>query len=140
MLFLFLSSSSSVVRAEPVQFRTVMFYDLQQDCDPIEARFGACIEEVVFFDPQQASSAQMENLALSYAAQWEEIARFWNDSVQMSIDGDFPMPSQNWGHFTVGEEQNGKMVSEQYSAPLGFTEVKRGQTELRFGAQNIRNL
>ena len=68
----------------------------------------------------------MENLALSYAAQWEEIARFWNDSVQISIDGDFPMPSQNWGHFTVGEERNGKMVSEQYSAPLGFTEVKRG--------------
>ena len=110
-----------MVRAEPVKFRTVMFYDLQQDCDPIEARFGACIEEVVFFDPQQASSAQMENLALSYAAQWEEIARFWNDSVQMSIDGDFLMPVKIQGHFTTaGEERNGKMVSEQYSAPLGF--------------------
>ena len=46
MLFLFLSSLSSVVRAEPVQFRTVMFYDLQQDCDPVEVRFGACIEEL----------------------------------------------------------------------------------------------
>ena len=82
-MFLFvLSSWSSYSKAEPVQFRTVMFYDLSKDCDPIEARFGACIEDVVFFDPKKASSAQMENLALSYAAQWEEIAHFWNGSVQ----------------------------------------------------------
>ena len=123
MFFLFLSLESTLVKAEPLQFRTVMFYDLQQDCDPIEARFGACIEDVVFFDPQKASPAQMENLSLSYAAQWEELARYWNDSVKLSVDGEFPMPSQNWGHFTLGEERNGKMVSEQYSAPIGFTEV-----------------
>ena len=81
MFFLFLSFGSTLGKAEPLQFRTVMFYDLQQDCDPIEARFGACIEDVVFFDPQKASPAQMENLSLSYAAQWGELARFWDDSV-----------------------------------------------------------
>ena len=80
--------------AEPVQFRTVMFYDLTQDCDPIEAGFGACVEEVVFFDPK-ASAPQMENLALSYAAQWEDIAHFWNRSIKKTVNGDFPMPSQN---------------------------------------------
>ena len=101
-----------------------MFYDLQQDCDPIEARFGACIEDVVFFDPQKASPAQMENLSLSYAAQWEELARFWNDSVKLSVDGEFPMPSQNWGHFTLGEDQNGKIVSVDLNENENFIILK----------------
>ena len=38
MFFLFLYLGNALVNSEPLQFRTVMFYDLQQDCDPIETK------------------------------------------------------------------------------------------------------
>ena len=82
------------------------------DCDPIEARFGRCVEEVDFVDllpawsKAEASPAQLvlwRNTSVLYAQLWEDMAQRWfqsGDVVETSMRNyridRLPTVAQQW--------------------------------------------
>jgi len=78
--------AATVVEGGAPDVRVLGFHDLEGDCDPMDARFGDCIEEVRFVDMIPAFSgvpatstqkAQWRNTSQLYAELWEDIAHRW---------------------------------------------------------------
>ncbi len=80
----------------------VGFQDRQddRDCDPVEARFGRCIEEVTFVDDHAAwtaapsdplTRARWRTTATLYAQTWEDLAHRWfkaGDPLELTLRAD----------------------------------------------------
>ena len=80
------AEDATVLEGGAPDVRVIGFQDLPGDCDPMDARFGECIEEVRFVDMVPAFSnlpasgtqkAQWRNSSQLYAELWEDIAHRW---------------------------------------------------------------
>ena len=120
ILFALLSSNAF---ANPFHFRTLLFSDLPADCDPIEARFGSCVETVSLFEPTQASPEQLENISLSYTSQWEDLTYLSNANLLPTIKNSLPLLEDHLAPYTlVLDDQNIYTM-----APLGMVEDEQGR-------------
>lgn len=88
-MFSFLISLSL---AEPIDFRVFSFYDLDADCNEIDARNGQCIELVEFTEYEKLDVSGRRGHSLSYFSLWEDLSFSYEEGFLAESLGEKTLP------------------------------------------------